>query len=737
LALPETPRALTIGGRSVRAGRTTGGVAALWADDDAGLAAALGFAHAHDRLAQMEVVRLAGQGRLCECLQDGAANLGVDVFMRRMGFAAEAEADVARLTPPARSLAEAYCEGVNEGLRTRRRPLPLRLAGHRPAPWRAHDILVTLQVMSFVGLAQSQLDMEKAIVQALHAGVDLARLRELFAPHLDGLDDELLALIRRLRIEEGLLPPEVRWLAGLPRLVASNNWALAPSRSLSGAALQCNDPHLEVNRLPAIWYEVVGRTADDFRLGITMPGLPGLVMGRTRRVSFGFTYGFMDTFDYFIEEVSQGRTREAEGWAPLARRREVIRRRKGAPLELSVFSSARGTVETGPRAAEVEDGLYLSRAWSNHLSGAAPTLDALVRLLGARSAAEAQAAVRDVTVSCNWLLADAGGHIAYQQSGPLPRRRHSGLFPVAAWRADLGWDGLYPTAELSAALDPPDGVLVTANDGQDRAGRPRAINLCMGPYRSERIAELLAARERHGAADMMAIQCDLYSKQAERFLAVLRPLLPQSGAAQLLRDWDLRYDAGSRGATAFEDVYAALLAEVFGAGLFGQEAWRAIADETILLTDYFHVFDRVLLEGSPAWFGGQGREAMLGRVLERVLGGRDASSVPPWRERRTLMMTNVFFAGRLPRWLGFDHGPITLQGGRATIVQGGLFRMHGRTTTFAPSWRYVADMARDEALTILAGGPSESRFSRFYLTDVADWLAGRYKRLRPEPAPPA
>jgi penicillin amidase len=480
---------------------------------------------------------------------------------------------------------------------------------------------------------------------------------------------------------------------------------------------------------------VVGSTADDFRLGITMPGLPGLVMGRTRRVSFGFTYGFMDTFDYFVEEASGGRSREAEGWAPLERRREVIRRRKQPPVELSVFSTARGTVETSPRAAEVEDGLYLSRAWSNHLSGAAPTLDALVRLLGARTAAEAQAAVRDVTVSCNWLLADADGHIAYQQSGPLPRRRHSGLFPVPAWRADLLWDGLHPTADLSAALDPPEGVLVTANDDQDRPGRPRAINLCMGPYRTQRIAELLAARERHGAADMMAIQNDLYSKQAERFMAVLRPLLPPSTAAALLREWDLRYDAASRGATAFEDVYAALLAEVFGRGFLGDDAWRVIAGETLLLTDYFHVFDRVLLEGSGAWFGGEEREALFRRVLERVLGGREASSVPPWRERRTLMMTNVFFAGRLPRWLGFDKGPITLQGGRATIVQGGLFRMHGRTTTFAPSWRYVADLARDEALTILAGGPSESRFSRLYVADVEDWLAGRYKRLRPERPP--
>jgi penicillin amidase len=297
-------------------------------------------------------------------------------------------------------------------------------------------------------------------------------------------------------------------------------------------------------------------------------------------------------------------------------------------------------------------------------------------------------------------------------------------------------DGLEPTQNLAACLDPPAGVLVTANDDRSQPGRPRAINACMGPYRAQRIAELLAARERHTLADMMALQGDLFSKQAERFLSVLRPLLPQSTAADLLRVWDLRYDAESRGATAFEEVYAELLAEVFGRGLFGEEAWRAIASETVLLTDYFYAFDVALLEGGPEWFGGEGREAVFTRVLDRVLGGRDVSSVPPWRERRTIVMTNVFFRGKLPRFLGADHGPVTLQGGRATVAQGGLFRMHGRTTTFAPSWRYAADLGRDEALTIVAGGPSESPFSRLYVTDVADWLAGRYKRLRAQMAGP-
>ena len=92
-------------------------------------------------------------------------------------------------------------------------------------------------------------------------------------------------------------------------------------------------------------------------------------------------------------------------------------------------------------------------------------------------------------------------------------------------------------------------------------------------------------------------------------------------------------------------------------------------------------------------------------------------------------MDNIFFDGKLPRILGFDHGPISLPGNRATVVQGGLFTAHGRTTTFAPSWRFVTDMGTDTVETVLAGGPSGSRFSKWYKTDVERWLLGEYKRI--------
>jgi len=120
---------------------------------------------------------------------------------------------------------------------------------------------------------------------------------------------------------------------------------------------------------------------------------------------------------------------------------------------------------------------------------------------------------------------------------------------------------------------------------------------------------------------------------------------------------------------------------------------------------------------------------VLRQILGEVLTHLDPYHVMPWGRRRQVTMHNIFFDGKLPRILGFDHGPISLPGNRATVVQGGLFTAHGRTTTFAPSWRYITDMGANTVETVLAGGPSGSRFSKWYKTDVKRWLKGEYKRI--------
>lgn len=92
-------------------------------------------------------------------------------------------------------------------------------------------------------------------------------------------------------------------------------------------------------------------------------------------------------------------------------------------------------------------------------------------------------------------------------------------------------------------------------------------------------------------------------------------------------------------------------------------------------------------------------------------------------------MKNILFDGKLPKFLGFDRGPITIIGGLATPHQGQVFESAGRQTTFAPSFRMVIDLSTDEINTNMAGGPSDRRFSKWYCSDLENWISGKYKTI--------
>ena len=733
--LGRRPRSFAIGPSTVELSLAERGVVRIGAGDEEGLARGLGFAHAHDRMLQMEMVRLAGRGRLSECLEASAEALEVDLFVRRLGFAVAAEAQAARLSGMALSIATAYSEGVNERL-SRGFPWELRLLGHRPEPWRPADSVMTLSLMSYVGLLQARLDAQRFVVETLAAGADPSKLARLFRPHLDGLTPLLLDRIRRVRLERPTVSGGFPFPAGLPALVASNNWVVAGRHSASGFPLAASDPHLEVNRLPAIWYEVVGELPGDDRIGATVPGLPDLVMGRSRNVSATFTYGFMDSADLFLEEVRDGAVLREGGFVPLARRRETILRKKAPPVELTVHESDAGTLETAPGNDAPADGLYLATAIAPLSRGAQESLEALVSLWSAPDLDAARRSAAKVSVSCNWLIAHRSGGIGFQQSGLLPLRP-AGLLPLPAWDPSSRWTGFLDPSALDHREDPPEGFLVSANDERNPVDGPVAVTLSMGGDRADRIAGLLrdalASGRRLAPGDLAAIQRDLFSSQARRLMPLFAPHVPDTPAGRLLRAWDLRYAADSLGATLFERVYRALLDAVFGGRFLGVEAFGRLASETLLLAFFYRRFDDVLeSETGEEWFGPGGRAALLSRLVPAALDV-DPADVAPWGTTRPLVLCHLLLGGRLPRWLGFDRGPFPFEGGRATIAQGQALTLGGRPSTFAPSWRYVSDLGTDEAATALAGGPSDRRFSGRYATDVGRWRTFGLKTLRARP----
>jgi penicillin amidase len=220
---------------------------------------------------------------------------------------------------------------------------------------------------------------------------------------------------------------------------------------------------------------------------------------------------------------------------------------------------------------------------------------------------------------------------------------------------------------------------------------------------------------------------DVYSKQAEQFMAILRPLVPPGRNGDILRDWDCRYDPDSQGAELFERFYRQLLIDVLGS-VCGQDVVRYLLDQTAIVAGFFGDVDRILLDAHSGWFVTD-RDTAFAHAVQRAL----AQPPQPWARRQRFTFAHLMLGGRLPKWMGFDRGPHALRGGRATIHQGQIFTQNGRTTSWAPSYRFVTDFTEPAAHTSLAGGASDRRFSRWYANEIGDWLGGRTKPLACSP----
>jgi len=724
----------------IRLDRTPQGTARITADDLDDAITGLGYWHGKDRGLQLRLVRLFGQGRCCELLRDEPELFELDRFFRRLNFGRDAESQTQSLAPRTRRWSDAYCRGINQAFDEIGIPWELRwlARGYKEEPWEFSDIYLTAKVIGYVALAISQNEVERWIVECLQGGIDPDLLEELFPGQLAGLD---LELIRGVRLIDRIVPESLWRVSSLPAAMASNNWVLAGTKTESGSPFVCNDPHLQVNRVPPFWYEAVlrwgGETKPRYAMGATIPGIPGIVVGRTPDLAWSVTYAFMDCVDSWVEECRDGCFKRSDSWVPFDTRRETILRSGGEPVQETFYENLHGTLEGDPHQA----GHYLTTRWACGEETGGSSLEAIMEILEAQNVDQGQASLSKLcNSSWNWLLADRQGDIGYQMAGKMPQRPpgFSGLVPLRGADPAHDWQGFVPVEDLPRAKNPPEGFLATANDDLNALGRAKPINLCVANYRAERIRDILAQPRTFSIEDMKALQFDLYSIQAERFMTLLKPILERGTTSEnrdALLSWNLNYDDDSTGAYLFECFYRNLLFEVFGGPIsanegrnqLGEHVLTHLLDETTIFTAYYGAFDRVLLSERSGWFRDRTRDQIFQSVLERTL---DTTSPQPYGKARRLRFEHLMLGSKLPLFLGIDLGPVSIKGGRATVHQGQLMRSRGRLMACGPSYRFVTDLGTDELHSTLPGGPSDRRFSPWYGNGLKEWFRGDYQILR-------
>jgi len=707
---------------NVKIERDTNGIPHVQAENEAGLYWGEGWVHARDRGMQMLLMRILGQGRGSELLDAGENMLGIDTFFRRMNWAGNTKPQIDALPPKVRENVEAYCEGVNAAF-AKKIPWEFKLLGYKPEPWKTEDVIMMSRMIGYLTLAQSQWEMERLLVEMVQADVSREKLEELFPGILGGLDVES---VKKVKLKERIVPPEVLWGNAVPRMMASNNWVISGRKTASGKPILSNDPHLETNRLPNIWMEIVMRAGDNYFLGASMPGVPGIPVGRTKHIAWGATYAFIDACDSWIENCKDGMYYREEGdrWVPFQKREEVILRKKKKPVRVTFYENDHGVLDGDPG----EEGFYLATRWAAGESGA-EAVKAIMGMWDVKTVDRAMETMGRIETAWSMVFADAEGGIGFQMTGLVPKRREgiSGFVPLPGWKAENDWNGFLSPEDLPRVKDPETGYFATANHDLNRYGKTGPINMPMGSYRADRIGGLLEKGETFTVPDMYRMHADVYSLQAERYMEILRPLLPGTPQGKILAEWDLNYDAESKGAYLFEVFYKALCREVFGRKGAGEPAVDFLWEETGIFADFYANFDRVLLSERSSWFGDETRE----EIYRRVAGEALTAEPKRWGGTRRFMMSHILFGGKLPSFLGFDRGPLEGIGGRATIHQGQVYRSAGRVTTFMPSYRFVTDMDEETLFSNLAGGPSDRRSSKWYCSDLKNWLSGKYKKIVP------
>lgn len=678
----------------------------------------LGYVHAVDRGMQMLFMRILGRGRLSELLDSSDTSLAIDTFFRKMNWFGRTNKPISEVDKDKKIWLKSYCAGVNDGF-AKTYPFEMKLLGVPKEPWLIEDCVLISRMIGYLTLAQSQGEVERLFIEMVQAGVSQKHLEELFPGILSEANYDW---IKKITLEERIVPPEILWEIGAPKMMASNNWVIGGSLTKSGKPILSNDPHLEINRLPSVWGEVILATKNWYAMGGSMPGVPGILTGRTKDLSFGVTYAFVDSYDSWIEQCKDGKYLKEGKYISFVQRKEIIKRKKKKSEEITFYENEHGTLSGNP----FKEGVYLTSLWSGVDSGGV-TVNSILSLLTIQNTKEAMEAVSKVETAWNFVIADSSGNIGYQMTGKVPKRRKgvSGFVPLCGWEKKNDWNGFENPSDMPKSYNPKEGFFVTANNNLNQFGKIKPLNMPMGSYRADRITSLIRSIKNISVEDVCKMHYDVYSMEAELFMKVLKPLLPDTEQGNILKDWDFQYDTSSKGAYLFEVFYKSLFREVFGDKNLGGNLISYLQNETGVFVDFYDKFVNILLSGKSIWFGSESRDEIFKRVAEKSL----QTPVKTWGSVQELTLTHILFGGKLPRFLGFDFGPIQIPGGRATISQGQIYRSAGRTTSFAASIRIVSDMSTDVCLTNMPGGPSDRRFSKWYKSDIKNWIEGKYKTL--------
>ncbi|SET35925.1 penicillin amidase [Nitrosomonas marina] len=711
------------------------------------IAGALGYVHAQERFFEMDLMRRQAAGELADIF--GKAALPLDLEIRQYRMRARARKFLEQLPPDQQALLEAYRIGVNNGLNALTvRPYPYLLTRTQPVQWTEEDSLLVIFSM-FVILNDPNSRRELAL-STMHAELPDTLYRFLTAsggawdtpltgnsldwPPIPSADDFDLRTINT--------PVQANMIEFDEAIPGSNNFAVAGNLAAKtgGAALVANDMHLTL-RVPNLWFrtrlitvENNARTPHSHAdvIGITLPGVPAVVIGSNRHIAWSFTNSYGDFIDWVritFDPEDKSRYDSATGWRSVASYREIIHVRNAPAKEIMVHET-----EWGPIVARDHDGVPLAMAWTAFQPGGI-NLD-LVKLESARTVDDAAQIARQTGMPPqNFIVGDKHGNILWTIAGRIPKRigDFDPRLPADWSDPETGWQGWLKPDDYPLIRNPESGRLWTANTRT--VDIEQLAILGDGGYdlgaRSRQIRDSIFARGHFSAEDLLSIQLDYRALLYVRWHALLMETLNHSEntgllaqVEDILRNWNGHASVDSVAYRIIRDFRQEAIKTLLRA-FTAEIKQRHPAFQLPRLSQIEHAFWQ-LIEKQPPHLLPQAHDnwneyllSCLQRVISRLQQGADDITARTWGEENMAKIRHPL-SPHLPawiaKWLDMPSDPLP----------GDIHMPRIQTPSFGASQRSVVAPGKEESGYFdMPGGQSGHLLSPYYGSGHTSWVTDK------------
>ncbi|MGH2533015.1 MAG: penicillin acylase family protein [Thermomicrobiales bacterium] len=725
--IPEETRLLAAVSGPVEIPRDRTGVPHVYAGTTPDLYFGLGIAMAEDRLWQMDRLRRRALGRQAEIL--GPSFVTSDLAHRLVGIPEIAATEVRLLDEGTREIVEAFTAGINRGIESCGTNLPVEfgLSGYEPEPFSSRDVIAIQR-----GIWWSLNGRLENIVcaEATRLLPDEWRLAAL-TPEESG---ERIVPAAASYPGAGLALEQPRPLAaGTGDLSGSNNWAVAGSRTASGAAILCSDPH-QPFWLPSSWYEFGLHGPEEDAAGAGHPGVPGLWWGSNGQIAWGVTNNGASTRDLYVERVHPDDAhlyRDGDRWERFGEESVEIAVRGEASRRFTKRTTARGPVmnEVLPSVDEGGDP-PLSLRWvgQEHLDD----IRACIAIGRARDWEEFRAALRDWSVPIfNFVYADKAGAVGYQCAGRIPVRGRVKFGYRAAGNPEDEWQGYMPYEAMPRLEHPERGWVASANNQVTADDFPYPLyGVSAAGYRAMRIREEIERDGLFDASRAMALQLDVKGMRPALLAPVIARRLGGSDdadarfVAEQMRGWDGEYTLASSAPAVFE-TFMRTWQERVAAERFPERLVAMVAGQGGIA--------KRLLEGEKLdWFEGSVDEALVETARTALARLRERWGVSPddWRWSRVHQAHLRHPLSSEATAATFDLGPLPIAGAGDTICNTGVGVPPEIAANSGAEYRLIVDFAApDRFLAVQNAGNSGVPGAAHYGDQFEAWVVGRYNTV--------